>query len=133
MLLLAGGLAENGDIGALVITREDATGKNDFDVEIDFKINPGDFLTVGRLPAAEVIDNKDYIYLYGEVRRPGRYQYSANLTVEKAIVIAGGFGGRASKRKISVSRGNPAVREKKVPLDYPILPGDVITIGASLF
>ena len=76
---------------------------------------------------------KDYIYLYGEVRRPGRYEYSSDLSVEKAIVLAGGFNTRASKRKISVSRGIPAVITKKLPLDFQVLPGDVITIGASLF
>lgn len=135
VIALAGGLSEFGDINSLTILREDESGRRELKAELNWKMQPGDILTVGKIPAEDMIINSEklYIYLYGEVSRPGRYEYLNSLSVEKAIAMAGGFGSRASKRKISVSRGEPAVKEEKVPLDYPIQPGDVITIGVSLF
>ncbi len=133
LIEVSGGFATDADRESITLLRESATGDPvEQKIQLDFKVQPGDILTIGRL-AKELVEAKEYIYLYGEVGRPGRYEYLTGLSVEKAIIIAGGFGNRASKRKISVSRGTPAVKKKKVPLDYPVLPGDVITIGASWF
>ena len=38
-------------------------------------------------------------FVHGEVHKPGGYPYREGLTVEKAIVLAGGLTERASKRK----------------------------------
>lgn len=73
------------------------------------------------------------VFVNGEVKNPGGYSYQDGLTVQKAIVLAGGFTERASPSKITV------VSEKKpgigVPaaLDYSIKPGDIITVGESFF
>jgi polysaccharide export outer membrane protein len=135
VIRVAGGLSAGANAEDISILRERNGESTEIEADLETEIFPGDVITIGYLPVEKVKEAqaKDYFYLYGEVRRPGRYEYSPGLSVEKAIVIAGGFGQRASKRKISVSRGNPAVIEKKVPLEYPIKPGDVITIGASLF
>ena len=81
-------------------------------------------------PAAQVVE---YFYLQGEIRSPGRYEFSSGLTVEMAIAIAGGFGLRASQRKISISRGGGLKDLERVALDTPVQAGDVITVGTSLF
>lgn len=103
-----------------------------------YRVFPGDVISVKR--TQEIVEAPEettqYIYLYGEVRRPGSYAYRQGLTVEQAVALAGGFTDRASKRKIDVSRyreGQDPEKLKRVKLYFDIKPGDVITVGASLF
>jgi polysaccharide export outer membrane protein len=69
-------------------------------------------------------------FILGEVNAPGQYPYVANMTAESAVAIAGGYAPRADKRKITVTRnmGGEMLRQD-VPLNYPIRPGDTITIS----
>jgi polysaccharide export outer membrane protein len=134
---ISGGFAKDADQSSIILLREDESGEREIKADLKTELRPGDILTIGRLSKRDLegnlVETKRYYYLYGEVRKPGRYEYIDNLSVEKAIVIAGGFGNRASKRKITVTRGTPAVKKKKAPLDYPIMPGDIISVGVSLF
>ena len=137
IVAMAGGFSERADQKNILVLRSQDNSSEEISAELTTRVLPGDVITVRTIPEDQIVKAKavvkDYIYLYGEVRRPGRYEYTPDLSVEKAIVLAGGFNTRASKRKISVSRGMPAVISKKLPLDFKVLPGDVITIGASLF
>jgi protein involved in polysaccharide export with SLBB domain len=73
-------------------------------------------------------------YISGAVNQPGSYPYKEGLTVEKAVALAGGFTPRASKRKITVVREADAKRTPKdAELSTPVGPGDVVTVGESLF
>lgn len=100
-------------------------------VEKSMSILPGDVITV---PPAQGGPTGEFIYFHGEVARPGSYAYREGLTVEQAIALAGGFSLRASKRKIKITReGDPPSVIKRAELTAPVEPGDVITVGASLF
>ena len=70
-------------------------------------------------------------YINGEVKRPGSYPYKKNLTVEKAVSLAGGFTERASRTAMSLVSDKRFV--KAVALSDKIKPGDVITISESFF
>ena len=73
-------------------------------------------------------------YVLGEVTAAGQYPYVNGLTVQKAIAIAGGFGPRAAKWTVDVTRvidGIPSTAT--VPLTYPINPGDTVTIRERFF
>jgi protein involved in polysaccharide export with SLBB domain len=73
-------------------------------------------------------------FVNGEVDKPGGYPYSPGLTVRKAISIAGGFKERASREKVSIIRDDDSTQTaKKVDLNAPVLPGDILTIEASFF
>ena len=73
-------------------------------------------------------------YVRGEVEKPGGYSYVAGLTIQKGIALAGGFTERASKSKISLVReNNPDEPMKSVGLNALVKPGDIITVGESLF
>jgi polysaccharide biosynthesis/export protein len=73
-------------------------------------------------------------FIHGEVAAPGQYAYVANLTVENAIAIAGGFGPRADRSKVTVSRTiNGQTTRATVPLGYPLRPGDTLRIGERWF
>lgn len=75
------------------------------------------------------------IFIYGEVNKPGAYPFENNLTVEKAIALAGGLAPRASKKKIKLRRKivDSSDYSDYVKMQKLVHPGDVITIGESFF
>jgi polysaccharide export outer membrane protein len=73
-------------------------------------------------------------FIHGEIANPGQYAYVANMTVENAVAIAGGFGPRADRGKVTLSRttGGHTMRAN-VGLNYPMRPGDTLRIGERWF
>jgi polysaccharide export outer membrane protein len=78
---------------------------------------------------------KEYrsIYIYGEVRRPGAYPYQKGLTIEKAIVLAGGLTARASDEKSTVVHEGDPENVIKTKRNARLRPGDIVTIEESFF
>ncbi|MGH6665844.1 MAG: polysaccharide biosynthesis/export family protein [Pseudolabrys sp.] len=73
-------------------------------------------------------------FILGEVTTPGQYPYVADMTVEKAIAIAGGFAPRAAKSTVEITRNAPGQPFKaQVPLSYPIRPGDTVLVKERWF
>ena len=73
-------------------------------------------------------------FILGEVTLPGQYPYVANMTVETAVAIAGGYTPRAFKRKIEITRPVEGLTEKRtVSPNYPVRPGDTIVIAERWF
>ena len=73
-------------------------------------------------------------FILGEVTTPGQYPYVADMTVEKAIAIAGGFSPRAFKTTVELTRSAPGERFKgDVPLNYPLRPGDTVLVKERWF
>ena len=72
-------------------------------------------------------------YINGEVKQPGSYPYRRDLTIEKAVALAGGFTARASKNSISLLSENDQRVLNKVLLNAAVKPGDVITVSESFF
>lgn len=73
-------------------------------------------------------------FVNGQVGRPGDYPFIPGLTIRKAITTAGGFRERAAPDKIFVIRdSDPAQKPRRVTLDSPVQPGDVITVEESFF
>jgi polysaccharide export outer membrane protein len=69
-------------------------------------------------------------FILGEVNAPGQYPYVANMTAESAVAIAGGYAPRADKKKITITRNIAGqMLRQQVPLNYPVRPGDTITIS----
>lgn len=73
-------------------------------------------------------------FILGEVRNAGQYPYVAGMTVQTAVAIAGGFTARARKSRVWITRPvNGASVTKKVPLSWPIHPGDTVTVKERFF
>jgi protein involved in polysaccharide export with SLBB domain len=73
-------------------------------------------------------------FILGEVTTPGQYPYVADMTVEKAIAIAGGFAPRAYKSTVELTRSAPGDQSKsEVPLNYPLRPGDTVMVKERWF
>ncbi len=129
LALLLAGVDDPAQIEEASIARAGSPGA--LPVEKSMSVYPGDIITVPPAPGGPT---GEFIYFHGEVARPGSYAYRDGLTVEQAIALAGGFSLRASKRKIRITReGDPPTVIKRAKLTAPVMPGDVITVGASLF
>lgn len=80
-----------------------------------------------------------YVYVGGEVIRPGRIIWTPDLTVTKAIQSAGGFTLYAKEARVSLVRDQQAYvinarHAEKTPVDDPrLLPGDSIQVPKSAF
>ena len=73
-------------------------------------------------------------FILGEVTNPGQYPYVADMTVEKAIAIAGGFAPRAAKSTVEITRNAPGQSFRgQVPLSYPLSPGDTVLVKERWF
>src|SRR5207253_6047485 len=60
-------------------------------------------------------------FILGEVIAPGQYPYVANMTVETAVAIAGGFTPRGFKKNVELSRNADGQAYRgKVPLAYTL-------------
>ena len=80
------------------------------------------------------IPKASYYYIFGEVKRPGSYKLMRDTTVLKAVILAGGFTEKASKRRIKIRRKEGAETIKvSVKLDDPVLPQDTIIVPESFF
>ena len=81
----------------------------------EYKDNP--VVTVG---VKEV--NSYYVYVLGEVTKPGKYQLKSHATVLQAVAIASGFTMYAAKNKMKVIRHvqgeNGTTREIRIPARY---------------
>lgn len=80
-----------------------------------------------------------YIYIGGEVQRPGRIVWTPDLTLTKAIQSAGGFSLYAKEAAITLVRDNGSYQvnaqvAQKNPLDDPrLMPGDSLQVPRSAF
>ncbi len=73
-------------------------------------------------------------FILGEVTQPGQYPYVANMSVETAVAIAGGFTPRAFRKTVTISRPlNGLVTRMTVPVTFPLRPGDTVNVQERWF
>jgi polysaccharide biosynthesis/export protein len=76
----------------------------------------------------DIAQNRPF-FILGEVRNAGQYPYVSGMTVQEAVAIAGGYGDRASERRVQITRRyNGLIEKMDVPPDYVVLPGDTIYV-----
>lgn len=82
-----------------------------------------------------VVAEAKKFYIMGNVRSPGYYPVYRNMTVQQAIVVAGGLTERGSDRRIKVRRRGASGEVKETSLDRTDLvhADDTIVIGARIF
>ena len=83
--------------------------------------------------SAEVLNYRPF-YILGEVKTPGTYPYTNELTVLNAVATAGGFSYRADMRVVFIKHGESG-SEEQFPLttSIKVAPGDTIRIRERLF
>jgi len=73
-------------------------------------------------------------FILGEVTAPGQYAYVPQMTVEKAVAVAGGFTPRAYRWDIEIERpvAGGVVRQVVPPIER-VRPGDTIVVRERWF
>src|SRR5262249_16020953 len=67
-----------------------------------------------------VIGEVKYFYVDGEVRAPNKYEYHTDMTVVKAISVAGGFTDFAKKSKVQITHaGKKTIVNVPKAIDNP--------------
>ena len=81
----------------------------------EYKVNPTVTVSVKEV-------NSYYVYVLGEVTRPGKYQLKSHATVLQAVAVASGFTIFAAKNKMQVIRQvqgeDGRSREVRIPARY---------------
>jgi polysaccharide export outer membrane protein len=73
-------------------------------------------------------------FILGEVTAPGQYPYVANMTVETAVAIAGGFTPRAQRKSVILTRSYYGQQMRiAVPTTFPLRPGDTVNVQERWF
>jgi polysaccharide export outer membrane protein len=75
-------------------------------------------------------------YILGEVAKPGRYPFEANMTLQSAVATAGGYTVRANSRQLILHRDGDSTN-RRVPIEaksqFVVRPGDIITVPKRYF
>lgn len=80
-----------------------------------------------------------YVYIGGEVQRPGRIIWSPDLTLAKAVQSAGGFTLYAKETRVTLTRDRKAydfdvkLAQRQPEQDPLLFPGDSIQVPRSAF
>jgi polysaccharide export outer membrane protein len=88
---------------------------------------------------ATVLVAQRFFYVGGEVHNPGRFLWSEDTTLLKAINTAAGFTDYANRRKVQLARGKQQQEfdceelQRNPSKDVQIRPGDTITVPRSIF
>jgi polysaccharide biosynthesis/export protein len=73
-------------------------------------------------------------YIMGEVTASGSFAYQPGITVQNAIAIAGGYGARADKTQVLLTRRDASgTHTAKVPITTQIYPGDIVYVRERWF
>lgn len=73
-------------------------------------------------------------YIMGEVTTGGSFAYQPGMTVQNAIAIAGGYGTRAEKQEVMLTRKSAkGTNTYKVPVTTQVYPGDIIFVRERWF
>lgn len=128
---------ENGEISLPLIGRVPAAGSTPS--ELAERIQAGYVPRYYVRCNATVLPTIRFFYVGGEVRNPGRHNWTEDITLLKAINTAGGFTDFANRRKVEVTRGKnkhtmDAEEIRQHPdKDVTIQPGDSIYVTRSIF
>jgi polysaccharide export outer membrane protein len=85
-----------------------------------------------------VVPEAEKAYVRGEVKSPGTYEVTSNMTVLQLVISAGDLTDKASKGRVSISRPSTTggkAETIKVPKDLSTIvqPGDTISVGKRIF
>jgi polysaccharide export outer membrane protein len=118
---LAGGFTEKAEKQALKVTRVTESGAQTIALGVDDVILPNDILSVST-------QNRKF-YISGEVRTPGAYPYNENISLQKALAMAGGATEKADRQALTVRRVVEGQEQSLVlPLEAAVQPEDLIIV-----
>ena len=107
-----------------IVDLEAAIAYNDLDK--NFEIFAGDTIYVPK---------QSYIYIYGQVNRPGQYRLERNMTVMQGLAVGGGVTLRGTEKGLTVRRRESGgkVETLNAGLQDKLQADDVIYVKESVF
>jgi polysaccharide export outer membrane protein len=128
---------ENGEISLPLVNQIKATGLTPSGLAERIKANyvPRFYVHC----TVTVLATVRFFYIGGEVRSPGRVNWTEDMTLMKAINTSGGFTDFASLRKVEIIRAknkliyNAEDIRQHPEHDVPIQPGDSVYVPRSIF
>lgn len=119
----------SGKIVVGLIGEVTASGRTIKDVESEIKVRlDKDYLVDPKVSV--LISTYRPITMLGQVKSPGRYPYSAGMTIRQAVALAGGYDRRASTGSVVVFRDG---KEVELEADALVRPGDTIEVQRRFF
>jgi polysaccharide biosynthesis/export protein len=82
--------------------------------------------------AVEILNTRP-IFVHGEVKNAGEFQFKNGITLRDAVAMAGGYTYRADQSSLSIAREGEPETSVQMPTDIPVLPGDNIKIPERFF
>lgn len=81
------------------------------------------------------VTSREPVYILGEVRVPGGYDYAADMSVLNAVALAGGFTYRARQDTVQLlrPREDPVPLYEDVSVHTKLRPGDIILVEERFF
>jgi polysaccharide export outer membrane protein len=145
---LAGGFSKNASNSKVKLLRRKEQNEGQETIAVDIKAalkgNPGADMAL--LAGDTVIVSEGKVFVYGEVAKPGVYSMEDDMTVLKAISLAGGFSKNASSSRVKVMRQKKdregqetievnikEIMQNAPEKDMPLQPGDTVLISEGKF
>jgi polysaccharide biosynthesis/export protein len=122
-------VADNGTISTPLIGEVKAVGLTRTQLEQELARKLADGYVRNPRISVTIVEYRPF-YIYGEVNRPGKYNYSAGMRVLSAVSVASGFTPRADTDYVVISRNG---REWRAAGTTPILPDDLIKVPQRFF
>lgn len=128
---------DGGEITLPLINRIKADGLNPFELgqQIQNAYVPRYYIRCN----VNVLVSSRFFYGGGELRSPGRFPWTKDITLLKAINTAGGFTDFANRARVELTRGKDKQTfdcndlRQHPEKDLPIQPGDSIYVPRSIF
>ena len=140
----AGGITPGGLYGKVKLRRKQKGGHEYKEINLDLKNTAESNKNCDMLIEDEdivVVELSKDFFVYGEVARPGKYTLEDNMTVLKAISIAGGFAKFGSPDRVKILRTVPgkvgyenikvdikSAVKGEVGKDIGLQSGDIVTV-----
>jgi polysaccharide export outer membrane protein len=118
-------------LGTIVLTHANGESKRYTLEDIATGANGGDPLLEAGDKIYVPAVTQELVFVSGQVRSPGNFPLSKNMTVRDAVARAGGLTDLGSDRKLKLFRKQ--VQIKDVKFDTPLQAGDILEIGEKLF
>ena len=130
-------ISENGDIALPLIGRLPAAGLTPSDLAEHIEANYVPRFYIHCTATVQVAAR--FFYVGGEVRGSGKFNWSEDMTLLRAINAAGSFTDYANRRKVEITRSKERIvvdcedLRKHPDRDIPLRPGDSIWVPRSIF
>ncbi len=123
-ITVAGGITDYALKEKIEITRKTKEGETTVKAMMEEPVLPEDIIFVP----------ESFVYVNGEVKKPGVYRVTKELTVLKAVTLAGGFTDKASEGRIKIIRKNDNEEISiKAKSGDPVMPEDIVVVPQSFF